>query len=110
MHPFIQELDYTCIVCDAGTPVSLVDKIPRRKDKIYWSYSAYVSGRNIVSKFKKKKKCFREKHLKMKSSNQNCDLHTVISWNVVSERTASTDVIRQEDDPHVSRKRRHVIK
>ena len=109
MHPFIQELDYTCIVCDAGTPVSLVDKIPRRKDKISWSYSAYVSGRNIISKFKKKK-CFHEKHLKMKGSNQNCDLHTVISWNVVSERIASTDVISQEDGPCVSRKRGHVIK
>lgn len=46
----------------------------------------------------------------MKGSNQNCDLHTVKSWNVVSERTASTDVISQEDDPRVSRKRRHVIK
>ena len=46
----------------------------------------------------------------MKGSNQNCDLHTVISWNVVSERIASTDVISQEDDPCVSRKRRHVIK
>lgn len=41
----------------------------------------------------------------MKGINQNCDLHTVI-WNVVSERAASTDIIRQEDDPLVSRKKK----